>query len=807
MKLHLATAAAATALSAAPIPLTRAAVFPNEEARSASTARDFLAASSEQRRGRRRYGRRRGLAAADEEKRSPRPPPTSDPLLASDFGDVPGFYHGVASGSPTPDSVILWTRFTPRDIEDEVELELRLSEVHTAEIPLESLLDPSENPDLRVDRIAVGEDTDWTAKVDVRGLKPGTAYVYAFATVPSTAADGYDFISSPAGQTKTAPAADASEQQQLTYVLLSCAVYTNGYFHPYDVASTISDLDLIVHAGDYIYEYGSYSTYANDSKERVRKLMPEWETVSLQDYYRRYAIYRQDEGLQNLHRRAPMIAIWDDHEVADNDYGMGDDPSKAGANNHQPTCPADRTSSKLEKNAAQCDFDEGDIASRMENAYRAYLTWMPIRPNVTDDDNMGVVKGLGSLTQVVEWGDLATIVAFESRVSYRSEEPTLSSVFEEFAAFAENNTNVTQYGEEGSPVKEELDAVAANVRAKMWDPSFTMVGEGSVSLLEDKFRTSKMDGKPWQIFLSSTLLGPNVIANPATLWEVVPESYQQDVKSAMDKLLGTSLFLRIITAMAVTMTPWNRDDFNGFAHQRARILASFAKHANNAIVLGGDLHDSWGWVLREEDGGNGDDNTTAVPPPPVAVNIGAPGVTAPGIGRDVLAEMEPIDEALPSADGGWLYLAETWKRTNGPPYDLIQAEIRHSGFVAVRATRTEHVAEFYGIPADDMLMDYPEARNRSTDGNALTSRYLCTGRFVTDVAAPGSFVKEEGCGIEFDKESRPAEWSIPVPAPAGVGGDDYDGRSSRGNSLRFGWALSLLVPCWCLAVWFGGISA
>jgi alkaline phosphatase D len=95
----------------------------------------------------------------------------------------------------------------------------------------------------------------------------------------------------------------------MVYAVFSCAHFSNGYFHPYDVASTIEDLDFWVHVGDYVYEYGSYSSYASDVEERDLATLPVWEQISLQDHRNRMATYHTDEGLRNLRRRAPMIAV------------------------------------------------------------------------------------------------------------------------------------------------------------------------------------------------------------------------------------------------------------------------------------------------------------------------------------------------------------------------------------------------------------------------------------------------------------------------------------------------------------------
>jgi phosphodiesterase/alkaline phosphatase D-like protein len=165
----------------------------------------------------------------------------SKPLLAAYYGGVPGFYHGVASGDPLPGAVIVWTRFTPVNAADKVDIELRMAKVD-ATIPFAAHLDPSANPNLKRAVITVTGANDWVAKIDVTGLDASSNYVFAFT-------DGV--TSSIVGQTKTAPPANAPVDA-LVYAVYSCAHFANGYFHPYDIGSTISDLDFWIHLGDYV---------------------------------------------------------------------------------------------------------------------------------------------------------------------------------------------------------------------------------------------------------------------------------------------------------------------------------------------------------------------------------------------------------------------------------------------------------------------------------------------------------------------------------------------------------------------------
>lgn len=241
--------------------------------------------------------------------------------------------------------------------------------------------------------------------------------------------------------------------------------------------------------------YGNYGTYATDLPNRRDMTLPEWEIVDLQDYRNRYATYHLDEGLQNLRRRAPMMSTWDDHETTNNSYGQGK-VSNTGAENHQDVCPVNRTSTDEEKNAAGCDRDEGNIKTRLTNAAQAYMEWLPIRPYA---GTMGVVD-ITSITQIVEWGKLASFVAVDTRISGRSAEPTLGSAFDSFAAYAYGETNMTAYYDSNSEVKQTFDYLGALVQTEMENPEYEMVGEENTKLIMDVFEDSTNNGKVWQIF-------------------------------------------------------------------------------------------------------------------------------------------------------------------------------------------------------------------------------------------------------------------------------------------------------------------
>ncbi len=230
------------------------------------------------------------------------------------------FVHGVASGDPLADAVILWTRVSTATAATSVEWQLASDEKFKTIVKSGTAM--------------ALPDKDYCVKLDVTGLSAATTYYYRFTALGET---------SMTGRTRTLPAAGAT---QVRFGLVSCSSLAHGFFHSYRELSERDDLDAIIHLGDYIYEYGS------NEYGMIRPYEPTHEILSLEDYRTRYSQYRRDPNLASLHAAFPMIAIWDDHEFANNSY-------KDGADNH--------------------NTGEGDWATRKQVAARVYREWIPIR--------------------------------------------------------------------------------------------------------------------------------------------------------------------------------------------------------------------------------------------------------------------------------------------------------------------------------------------------------------------------------------------------------------------------------------------
>jgi alkaline phosphatase D len=273
------------------------------------------------------------------------------------------FRHGVASGDPRTNRVMLWTRVTPpgdTPLARPIEVRWRIAS------------DAAFTQRVQSGTVTTSADRDFTVKVDAGGLQPGSTYFYAFDAGGERSA---------IGRTRTLP---AGALDSLRLAVLSCANYPAGFFNVYRMVAE-RDLDAVVHVGDYIYEFanGEYG----DGTALKRLPQPVREAISLADYRARYATYRTDADLQEAHRRHPFIAVWDDHELANNAWS-------GGADNHNP------------------DKGEGDWATRQSAAWRAYMEWMPIREQAP--------SGI-RLYRSFRFGNLADLVMLDTR-SFRDKQ-------------------------------------------------------------------------------------------------------------------------------------------------------------------------------------------------------------------------------------------------------------------------------------------------------------------------------------------------------------------------------------------------
>ncbi|MGB0217727.1 MAG: alkaline phosphatase D family protein [Sinimarinibacterium flocculans] len=267
------------------------------------------------------------------------------------------FDHGVASGDPLADRVILWTRVTP---ETDGPVSVRYVVAR----------DPDFDQVLISDTVVTDAVRDYTVKVDPAGLEAGTHYWYRF--------EAGDAVS-PVGRTKTLP---VGHVEHLRFAFTSCSNYSGGYFGVYRRMAERSDLDAVFHLGDYFYESGSSGVEGlNRGHSNGR------ETVTLEDYRDRHAQYRTDPDLQAMTAQHPLIAVWDDHESTNDSW-------RDGAQNHT-------------------EGEEGVWALRKAASIMAYFEWMPIRVADASDPQR--------IWRQFVFGDLVDLLMLDTRLYGRDE--------------------------------------------------------------------------------------------------------------------------------------------------------------------------------------------------------------------------------------------------------------------------------------------------------------------------------------------------------------------------------------------------
>jgi len=279
------------------------------------------------------------------------------------------FRLGVASGDPTPNRVSLWTRLASEPL------------VEGGGIPAQDIsvrwqvaTDSHFRHVEKSGTVAAVPELDHSVHVDVSGLRSGREYFYRFLT---------DRDESPVGRTKTAPG-PRDHVRDLTFAFVSCQKWDDGFYSPYRRMAE-EDLDLVVHLGDYIYEYGIGSGGVRKAKVPA-SFAPE--CFTLERYRLQHSLYKTDPDLQESHRLFPWMVTWDDHEV-DNDYS-GIFPE------FENTSP--------------------EFLARRAAAYQAYFENMPVPLSAKP------TEGAVQLYRRLSYGDIAEFNLLDTR-QYRTDNP------------------------------------------------------------------------------------------------------------------------------------------------------------------------------------------------------------------------------------------------------------------------------------------------------------------------------------------------------------------------------------------------
>ena len=421
------------------------------------------------------------------------------------------FNFGVASGDPLADKVILWTHAKFPGIESDVDLRYQVAS------------DAAFTQVVSVGTVVASSSTGFTAKVDASGLQAGTAYFYRFS---------HGNTHSPVGRTRTLP----QTADSLKLAVMSCTNYPAGFFNVYaEVAK--SDAEFALHLGDYIYEYGvgGYADETAASLNRVSK--PSNELITLADYRTRHAQYKSDPDSKNLHAQKPMIAIWDDHETANDAY-------KDGAENHTTAT-------------------EGVWADRKAAALQAYHEWMPIR---TGTDKAKIYRSFN-------FGNLVSLHMLDTRLIGRDEQIDIgdladtSNPTQQYLAF-------TEYTNDDREIlgKEQFDWLSGQMSSS--NATWQVLGQ-QVLMGRMEFPASVLAA------LQVSTSAANAAVTSYLTAKAKPSNARNEIENDLmdpnkNSLLG-----------------YNLDAWDGYIVAREKLLLTALQLNKRLVVLAGDTHNAW----------------------------------------------------------------------------------------------------------------------------------------------------------------------------------------------------------------------
>jgi alkaline phosphatase D len=448
---------------------------------------------------------------------------------------APQYAYGVASGDPLADRVILWThaRLPGSD----------------ADVPLvwEVAQDAAFTQLVASGKTVAAASAGHTAKADATGLAAGQSYFFRFR---HDVQDSGAARLSPVGRTRTLPAAGAAN---LALAVLSCSNYPAGYFHVMAEVAR-SDAQYVLHLGDFIYEYAAGGYASADAPGMGRVVQPATECLSLADYRTRYAQYRGDPDSKVLAAALPLIAVWDDHEIAN-------DAWTAGAENHTPAT-------------------EGAFTTRRDAAMKAWHEWMPVRtPDMAD---------LRKIYRSFDFGGLAALHMLETRVIAREKQ----------IGFAELSNPAT----------------AQAALAALSSPTRQLLGTEQLGWLQRQMTGSSAT---WQVLGQQVLMGrmmaPVSVLSALNATDTSPEAQAAGLKAITDYLTARQVAAQNPAALTeaqralldTTRNPklgYNLDAWDGYPAEREKVLASAAQLGKRLIVLAGDTHNAWSSQLTLMDG-------------------------------------------------------------------------------------------------------------------------------------------------------------------------------------------------------------
>ncbi|KAG2440649.1 hypothetical protein HYH02_010228 [Chlamydomonas schloesseri] len=600
------------------------------------------------------------------------------------------FQHGVASGDPLPDRVVLWTRATwtgtAAPPSDSVELSV---EVATGQDFSGELIDY---------KVTCTAAADWTCKLDAMGLSPAVKYFYRFKAPGG--------VTSPTGRFHLPYPRGDARQGRVRLAVFSCSNWGFGYFHAYGVAARY-ELDAWVHLGDFIYEYGPDSYPASDpdhpaSNQAVRfGLSPAHEILTLADYRQRYALYRTDPSLQALSASTPTIAIWDDHETANNAWRDGFPDAPASQNNI--------------------------TALRRAAGVQAWHEWLPVRPSGGVGTQPSAYAEL-AINRTLHFGSTLSLFLTEDRLQARSSPPYVNGALYSSPGALGAAVGGVLPSKWGPAEEAKILAVKAQTDAFAGDPNRTILGKPQVAWLKQQNDDSSAAGVTWQLFAVTTIM-QDILPNPsaaiaaanasgdaanAAFWGAVwancssgavaqvngssptnadgihlysTACYRRPYVGAELKFnlsdrtpgaatgyggfVGVVAACRLLEASSRYNVILDFDAWQGFRAERDELL-DIASDSNNAVFIAGDSHVFWASVLKKANG------------KVVAAEFDVSSVTS--VGFEEIFPFMPVDMLAASlvAGGGFrggLRYANTDRK--GFIYLAIDGEKQHADYIGI----------------------------------------------------------------------------------------------------------------------------
>ena len=423
------------------------------------------------------------------------------------------FEHGVASGDPTQTQVIIWTRVTTEASYVDVSWQVSATEDFSS-------IEQSGT-------FTTDTSRDFTVKVDVQNLNPNTQYYYRFMVGEA---------SSIVGITQTLPEGSVDKASM---AVVSCANYPAGYFNVYKEIleqHQKASFDVVLHLGDYIYEYGAGGYASEDAAALGREPSKGTECITLDDYRKRYAQYRQDEDLQALHAALPMIAIWDDHELAN-------DAWTEGAENHHNS--------------------EGSFNDRRAAAAAAWTEWLPVRENTFS--NMLIYRQFA-------FGDLINLMMLDTRLVGRDQPLDYFSL--------------------DAPTMEAIGGLVAQSRSTERE----LLGTEQLAWLMNAFnQEAKWNVLGQQVLMSRMELPSSVMLAMFQLFTATDEQ-KMDALLAVNNAIAS--YLADPSSDTVKL-PYNLDAWDGYYVERERVYEIAKASSGNFVCLAGDTHNAWTSELKD----------------------------------------------------------------------------------------------------------------------------------------------------------------------------------------------------------------